>query len=89
MKKIILFLIIFLSFNLYANNDKVKFQEVLTGDQVFKMLEAAYKSSKENNFNVTITIVDKSGKILGTIRNEDAGVHTLSASLKKAYTAAS
>lgn len=89
MKKIILFLIIFLSFNLYANNDKVKFQEVLTGDQVFKMLEAAYKSSKENNFNVTITIVDKSGKILGTIRNEDAGVHTLSASFKKAYTAAS
>lgn len=89
MKKIIIFLIIFLSFNLYANNDKVKFQEVLTGDQVFKMLEAAYKSSKENNFNVTITIVDKSGKILGTIRNEDAGVYTLSASFKKAYTAAS
>lgn len=68
---------------------KIKFQEVLTGEQVLAMLTVAFEDAKSKNFNVTITIVDKSGQKLGVIRSEDAGVHTISASYKKAYTAAS
>lgn len=68
---------------------EIKFQEVLTGEQVLAMLTSAFNDAKSKNFNVTITIVDKSGQKLGVIRSEDAGVHTLSASYKKAYTAAS
>ncbi|WP_294703683.1 heme-binding protein [uncultured Fusobacterium sp.] len=67
----------------------IKTQEILTGEQVLSMLTAAFNDAKSKNFDVTITIVDKSGQKLGVIRSEDAGVHTLSASYKKAYTAAS
>lgn len=68
---------------------EIKTQEILTGEQVLLMLNSAFHEAVENNFNVTITIVDKSGQTLGVIRTEDAGVHTLSASYKKAYTACS
>lgn len=71
------------------NKKGIKIQEVLTGEQVLAMLTSAFDEAKSKNFNVTITIVDKSGQKLGVIRSEDAGVHTLSASYKKAYTAAS
>lgn len=73
-----------------AENKKgIKTQEILTGEQVLAMLTSAFNEAKSKNFDVTITIVDKSGQKLGVIRSEDAGVHTLSASYKKAYTAAS
>ena len=65
------------------NKKGIKIQEVLTGEQVLAMLTSAFDEAKSKNFNVTITIVDKSGQKLGVIRSEDAGVH------KKAYTAAS
>ena len=68
------------------NKKGIKIQEVLTGEQVLAMLTSAFDEAKSKNFNVTITIVDKSGQKLGVIRSEDAGVHTL---YKKAYTAAS
>lgn len=68
------------------NKKGIKIQEVLTGEQVLAMLTSAFDEAKSKNFNVTITIVDKSGQELGVIRSEDAGVHTLSASYKKAYT---
>lgn len=88
MKKIFFILMLILSIGAYANTG-VKTQEVLTGDQVLAMLTSAFNEAKAKNFNVTITIVDKSGQRLGVIRTEDAGVHTVSASYKKAYTAAS
>ncbi|NME35062.1 MULTISPECIES: heme-binding protein [Fusobacterium] len=75
--------------NIIKENKKIKTQEVLTGEQVLAMLTSAFEEAKSKNFNVTITIVDKSGQKLGMLRSEDAGVHTISASYKKAYTAAS
>lgn len=51
------------------------------------ILDLAKKEVKKNGFNVSITIVDKSGQILAVLRDKKAGVHTLSASYKKAYTA--
>ncbi|STO31646.1 Domain of uncharacterised function (DUF336) [Fusobacterium necrogenes] len=88
MKTIILFILLSLSFTALADT-KIKTQEVLTGEQVIAMLQSGFEDANSKNFNVTITIVDKSGQTLGVIRSEDAGVHTISASYKKAYTAAS
>lgn len=86
MKKFLMMLMILFSFNVFA---EVKKQEVLTGNQVLTMLNAAFNEAKENKFNVTITVVDKSGRVLGVIKSEDAPVHTIEASFKKAYTSAS
>lgn len=44
------------------NKKGIKIQEVLTGEQVLAMLTSAFDEAKSKNFNVTITIVDKSGK---------------------------
>lgn len=75
--------------DIIKKNKKIKIQEILTGEQVLIMLTSAFEEAKSKNFDVTITIVDKSGQKLGMLRSEDAGVHTISASYKKAYTAAS
>ena len=44
---------------------------------------------RESGHAVTVTVVDRSGQILAVLRDHHAGVHTLNASYKKAYTAAS
>ena len=64
-------------------------QPVLTGTMASKMVQAAFLEAEKQNFQVTITIVDKSGQTLALLRHEDAGVHTIRASYKKAYTACS
>ena len=48
-------------------------------------IEAAFADL--NVRNVTVTVVDRSGQILAVLRDHHAGVHTLNASYKKAYTA--
>ena len=88
MKKYIFFIL--LSVNLlFASSYKIVKEPVLTTTMVQGILEMAYKQAKKENFNVSITIVDKSGQILAVLRDDKAGVHTLNASYKKAYTAAS
>ncbi|AWX14000.1 glcG protein [Mergibacter septicus] len=62
---------------------------VLTIEQVEGMINAAQKEAKKHKWNVTVTVVDASGVILGVLRNDNAGVHTIRASYKKAYTAVS
>ncbi|MBF7042303.1 heme-binding protein [Campylobacter volucris] len=86
MKKII-FLCLFLGVSLMAKSFELVKEPVLTTQMVEGILNLAKKEAKKNGFNVSITIVDKSGQILAVLRDEKAGVHTLSASYKKAYTA--
>lgn len=86
MKKII-FLCLFLGVSLMAKSFELAKEPVLTTQMVEGILDLAKKEAKKNGFNVSITIVDKSGQILAVLRDEKAGVHTLSASYKKAYTA--
>ena len=64
-------------------------EPVLTTQMVEGILELAKKEARKNGFYVSITIVDKSGQILAVLRDDKAGVHTLNASYKKAYTATS
>ena len=71
-----------------AQNKTIE-EPVLLGSMASKMVQVAFAEAEKNNFQVTITVVDKSGQTLAVLRHQDAGVHTLTASYKKAYTACS
>lgn len=65
----------------------IKMEPVLTLEQAMSMVQAASARAKEDGLAVSITVVDKSGQTLAVLRDPAAGVHTLRASYKKAYTA--
>lgn len=60
---------------------------LLTSDMAMQIVKAAKKEAEKDNLAVSITVVDRSGQTLAVLRNHHAGVHTLRASYKKAYTA--
>ena len=60
---------------------------VLTGEMAQKMVTAAALEAKKNKWMVSVTVVDASGQTLAVLRDHRAGVHTVRASYKKAYTA--
>lgn len=64
-------------------------EPVLTGEQAQAMVEAVMHEARETGTVITVTVVDRSGQVLAVLRDHRAGVHTLNASYKKAYTAAS
>lgn len=49
----------------------------------------AVNNCAQRGFNVTATVVDRMGVTLAVARAENAGPHTVDASLRKAYTSAS
>ena len=69
--------------------EEVTLHPILTMEQAQTMLPAASEEAKRGGHAVCISIVDRSGQTLAVLRHHDAGVHTLEASYKKAYTAAS
>ena len=60
---------------------------LLTGDMAGSIIGAAVAEAKKDRIAVCITVVDRSGQTLAVWRHHDAGVHTIRASYKKAYTA--
>ena len=60
---------------------------LLTGEMAQKIVNAAAIEANNNQFKVSITVVDRSGQTLAVLRDHEAGVHTIRASYKKAYTA--
>lgn len=60
---------------------------VLTGEMAQKIVIAAALEAKKNQWMVSISVVDASGQTLAVLRDHRAGVHTIRASYKKAYTA--
>lgn len=90
--KSILFVTLFIlscSMRTFAQTDSVYKEPVLTGEMALQMAREAYNEACKEGFAVTVTVVDKSGQVLSVIRHHQAGVHTLQASYKKAYTACS
>lgn len=87
MKHLIIF--IFTLFYAMTNAQTTTLEPVLNGVLASKIVQTAYQYSEKNDFKVTITVVDKSGQTLAVLRHQDAGVHTIRASYKKAYTACS
>jgi uncharacterized protein GlcG (DUF336 family) len=59
---------------------------LLTGEMAQNMVNAAALEAKNNNLMVSVTVVDASGQTLAVLRDHRAGVHTVRASYKKAYT---
>lgn len=88
MKSIYLILLTSLSTMTYAQKNTIQ-EPVLTGNMAAKMVQTAFDAAEKNGFFVTITVVDRSGQTLAVLRHHNAGVHTLRASYKKAFTAAS
>lgn len=68
---------------------QTKYKPFLDTELALEILNNAYEESLRQNKHVSISIVDSSGALLAMIRNNNAGVHTVKASFKKAYTAAS
>jgi len=64
-------------------------EPILTGELAAKIAQAAFVQAKIDQLNVTVTVVDRSGQTLAVLRHQAAGVHTLRASYKKAFTACS
>ncbi|RFP63463.1 heme-binding protein [Hymenobacter lapidiphilus] len=62
-------------------------EPVLTAEVALAMVQAARAEAKKGGHAVSITVVDRSGQTLAVLRDHQAGVHTLRASYKKAYTA--
>lgn len=65
----------------------LSYEPVLTGAMAQKIVNAAFVEAQKDQLPVTITVVDRSGQTLAVLRSHRAGVHTIRASYKKAYTA--
>lgn len=81
-----LFLSLILHIGMNAQSKPV-YEPVLTGDIAAKIAQAAFQAAEKDGFKICVTVVDRSGQILSVLRHQDAGVHTLRASYKKAFTA--
>lgn len=61
--------------------------ELLTGTMAQAIVNSAFQAAQTSQHLVTVTVVDRSGQTLAVLRDHRAGVHTIRASYKKAYTA--
>ena len=64
-------------------------EPILTGQMAARMVQASFAEAEKEGLFITVTVVDRSGQTLAVLRHHNAGVHTLSASYKKAFTACS
>ena len=87
-KKITIILVLFITMMTNAQEKFIQ-QPVLTGTSANAILQKAFAQAEKDGLFVTITVVDKSGQTLAVLRHHNAGVHTIRASYKKAYTACS
>ncbi|MDO5770112.1 MAG: heme-binding protein [Psychrobacter sp.] len=67
--------------------DNANYTRLLTTDLAQEMVNTAYLEAKKSQYQVSVTVVDRSGQTLAVLRDHRAGVHTIRASYKKAYTA--
>jgi len=62
---------------------------VLTASLALRAVEAAVARCREQGHRVSAAVVDRAGRLLAQLRDEQAGPHTLDSSRRKAFTAAS
>lgn len=67
--------------------EQVTMLPVLTGKMAQEIVNFAFLQAQQDQLAVSITVVDRSGQTLAVLRDHQAGVHTIRASYKKAYTA--
>ncbi|EOX4137875.1 TPA: heme-binding protein [Vibrio cholerae] len=76
-----------LPFTAMANSNASYTPPVLTYEMAEKAAKSAFQAALEESKSVTVSVVDRSGQLMTSIRHHNAGIHTLQASYKKAYTA--
>lgn len=86
MRKIAFLILMLPTAMTFAQQDFEK-EYVLTGVQAARIAQAAFAQANKEGLHISVTVVDKSGQTLAILRHHNAGVHTLRASYKKAYTA--
>lgn len=59
----------------------------LSAMQAISIVQTAISTCKANGYNVSATVVGRSGEILAQARGDNTGPHTLENSFRKAYTA--
>jgi len=59
----------------------------LSAMQAIAIVQTAISACKANGYNVSATVVGRSGEILAQARGDNTGPHTLENSFRKAYTA--
>ena len=69
------------------SKEELILEPILTGSMAIKIALSAFEQADKDGLFITVTVVDKSGQTLAVLRHHHAGVHTLRASYKKAYTA--
>ncbi len=60
---------------------------LLSSEMARNIVNAASVEAQKDQLAVCITVVDRSGQTLAVLMDHQAGVHTIRASYKKAYTA--
>lgn len=73
--------------SLSSTSERVIMVPLLTGEMAQNIVDSAFLEAKKDQLVVCVTVVDRSGQTLAVLRDHRAGVHTLRASYKKAYTA--
>lgn len=68
---------------------KVNTQATLPLELATTAAQKAIEVCKVKGFNVSATVVNKDGVVIAALRGDNAGVHTVTASYRKAFTAAS
>ena len=72
-----------------ANAQAVRTEKALSLELANQIAAGAVASCAAGGYSVTATVVDRAGTIRAVQRADNAGPHTLGASLQKAYTSAS
>ncbi len=78
MKQALLIILTLLTTMSYAQEAFVQ-MPILTGEMAAKIAQTAFAQAAKDGLQVTVSVVDR--------RHQDAGVHTIRASYKKAFTA--
>ena len=73
----------------FAQAQAVRTEKNMSLDLANQIATASVSACQANGYAVTATVVDRAGTIRAVQRADNAGPHTLGASLQKAYTAAS
>src|SRR5262245_66608318 len=61
-------------------------ERTISVDAAREAAVAALESCRKEGYNVTVTVVNKSGRVKVQLHDDNAGPHTIENSFKKAYT---
>ena len=72
-----------------ASAQAVRTERNMSLELANQIAAASVAACTANGYNVTATVVDRAGSVRAVQRADNAGPHTLGASLQKAFTSAS